>query len=683
MRTDSVGLFWQDMPLSKKRGERVLGPMPPIPETDWRAPRDFPNLSAAPIIGLDTETYDPQLLTKGPGWARRAASAVKRSKGVPEYLHALGALVGVSVAVPGRAWYFPIRHTIEHGTNLDPDNVLSWLRDALAGTQPKVGTNLIYDVGWLQEEGVQVNGPLLDISYAEALLTETGKLSLDAMAAKYLGTGKETNLLYRWCYDWYGGKEHDQRENIWRAPPSLVGPYAEADALLPLRILDCQIPVLRERGLLDLFDMECRLTRLLLAMRFRGVRVDLAQAQLVDDKLTKRIDDAQQRLNDITGSEVNVNAGASIAVAFDKVGLSYPLTPKSGQPSFTRGFLKSIEHPIPRTIMEIRRCMKLRDTFVRSYIMEAHVGGRVHGQFHPIRNEGYGTRSGRFSSSNPNLQNIPSRDAELAPLVRSIFIPEEDATWMRFDYSQIEYRKLLHFAVGEGAEEARQRYRDDPDIDYHAAVQDELHRRTGRRIERKPTKNINFGMIYGMGKDKLGRELSLTKQEAAALFRDYHAAVPYVKETMDATMEEAQKLGYIQTVLGRRSYFETWVPSGYMNEGVPLPYDAALRKHGSHIERAGLHKALNRRLQGSAADLIKVALLKCWESGLFAEDRLPLLTVHDENDFSAKDPLDPVWAEIRHVMETALELRVPIRADMEAGANWGSLKKLLVSRRAL
>jgi DNA polymerase I-like protein with 3'-5' exonuclease and polymerase domains len=675
VRTDSYGMFWQDLPVSRKHGERVLGPMPTIPDTGWTAPKEFPNIKDAPVIGLDVETYDPHLKTMGPGWARRRRSSEKRAKGVPAYLHPVGSLVGVSVAAYGKAWYFPLRHTIRPETNLQPENVLAWLNYVLSGHQPKIGANLIYDVGWLQEEGVTVNGPLWDVSYAEALLSEIDKLSLDAISEKYLFRGKETNLLYQWCKDWYGGSS-DQRKNIWRAPPCLVGPYAEADALLPLRIFEIQKKKLEAENLYNVFDIECRLTRLLIAMRYRGVRVDLERAAEVDELLSTEIEKSQHALDKIAGTSVDVNKAASIAIVFDKAGLKYPLTPKTKKPSFTKTFLEGMSHPVAKTITETRHFIKLRDTFIRSYIVDAEVGGRIHGQFHSMRNESFGTRSGRLSSSNPNLQNIPTR-TEQGKWIRSCFIPDEGKIWTRYDYAQIEYRLLLHFAVGEGAEIARQEYHDNPDLNYHASVQQKIKMMTGRDIGYKPAKNINFGLIYGMGKPTLADELGLPIGEANALFRDYHASVPYVKSTMDFYSSQTQAQGYVETLLGRRSRFDLWESTKYNDYSIPTTLEKALYAYGEYqIQRAGLHKSLNRLLQGSAADILKLAMLACYENGLFKDDGLPMLTVHDELDFSAEDPRDPIWKQIQEVMETVIPIRLPIRAEREVGPNWGELEGL-------
>jgi DNA polymerase I-like protein with 3'-5' exonuclease and polymerase domains len=676
MRTDDVGIFWQDFPAKTKRGERVLGPMPPIPETGWSTPKEFPNLSAAGVLGVDVETYDPHLKDTGPGWARRDPANAKPPAGVPGYLHGDGCLVGVSVAVPERSWYFPMRHTVQPETNMDPDAVLAWLSDTLGGDTPKVGANLIYDLGWLREEGVNVGGPCFDVQWAEALLHEQRTIALDDLGERYLERGKETNALYRWCADWYGGGEKDQRANLWRSPPTLVGPYAEADAEMPIAILERQWPLLRSEGLLDLFLMECSQLPMLLDMRFRGVPVDLDAAQAADDKLSEKIEVGEGLLSGIAGRRVNVNAGEDLGHLFDALGLEYPLTPLSKKPSFTKPFLKSVQHPVGNAIAEVRRCMKLRDTFVRSYIMGSHVNGRIHCEFHPLRGTGYGTRSGRYSSSNPNLQNIPSRDPEMAPIMRGIFIPEHGCRWRQRDYSQIEYRFLVHFAVGQGAEQVRQEFRDKPDTDYHAKTQTIVTHKTGRKLARKSIKNINFGLIYGMGLPALAALFGMPVKEVQSLFQDYHAALPFVRSTMDEVSKFAELQGYVTTILGRRSRFDLWEPKEYDPSAPALALDKAVSRYGPNIKRAGTHKALNRKLQGSAADLIKKATIDCYRQGLFAEGRLPLLTVHDELDFSDDGTNPEAWAEIKHVMENALQLEIPVLVDDEVGPDWGHLKKV-------
>lgn len=640
--------------------------MPPIPDTGWEAPKDFPRLDAAPVISFDTETWDPELLTHGPGWARGK-----------------GHIVGVSIAVPERSWYFPVRHTIRPETNMDPELVFRWLKDTLGTKTPKVGANLLYDVGWLSEEGVVVRGDLFDVQFAEALLDERAEVDLDTLGEKYCGAGKVTEAIYQWCSDFYGGNATgDQRKNLWRAPPCLVGPYAEGDASLPLQVLALQWPILEREGLLDLFHLENGLIPLLVAMRREGVAVDLAGAEKAGEELRKRAAEGQERLRALAGCEVNVNAADSIAKAFDAAGLKYNRTAK-GKPSFTKEFLAAVEHPIAKEIMEIRKCEKLRGTFIESYVLDSHINGKVYGQFHPLRGKDGGTRSGRFSSSTPNLQNLPSRDEELAPLVRGVFRPDDGhVLWRKYDYSQIEYRFMIHFCIGQGAEEARALFNANPDTDYHEMALDlvapaagwDISRPELRKKHRKPIKNINFGLIYGMGVDKLARGLGLSPKEGKALFAAYHRGVPFAKPTMDAAMEEASATGTVTTILGRKSRFDLWEPANWGEDTIALPYEKAILTYGN-VRRAYTHKALNRRLQGSAADLMKMAMWICWKTGVFDATGVPRLTVHDELDFSDPGGRDEAFAEMKHILETAITLRIPVRADLDVGPDWGHAKE--------
>jgi DNA polymerase I-like protein with 3'-5' exonuclease and polymerase domains len=651
------GLFWQDS------GPAVTRLMPPIPETGWRTPRDFPNLAAAKALAIDCETYDPELLDHGPGWARGR-----------------GHIVGISVGTDdGYRAYFPMRHTVEPEYNLPPDKVLAWAAVELARpTQPKLGANLIYDVGWLRQEGVRVAGELFDVEFAEALLDEAATVNLGDLGTRYLGIGKTSAQLYDWCRAWYGGGE-DQRANIWRAPPRLVGPYAEGDVDLPFRVLDKQWQRLQAEGLIDLFRMECALIPLLVEMRFAGVSVDLAHAEQVRADLLAASIEEQAKLRSIVGFEINVNAAASIAKAFDKFGYSYERTPK-GAPSFDKDFLTGCKNPVADAIDEIRKLDKLRTTFVENYILGAHVNGKVYCSFNPLRADETGTRSGRFSSNDPNLQNIPVRDKVWGKKLRSLFtIDSGHKQWRKFDYSQIEYRFLVHFAVGPGADEARQKYITDPSTDYHAWVQQlvapvagwDLSTAELRKLHRFLTKNLNFGAVYGIGEGHMAELLQKPRSEAKQILNSYHEALPFVRATMQACIRQIEQQGYISTILGRRSRFDLW-ESAQQRGTLPLPYQQALLAYGQ-IKRAYAYRSLNRRLQGSAADLFKRAMLQCWQSGVYSYTGVPRLIVHDEEDFSDAGGTDEAFAEMKRVMETALVLRVPVMAEEERGANWGQL----------
>ncbi len=663
MRFDADGLFWQDAPVESTRGSRAPRPQPPIPDTGWKPPREFPNLSGAAVIALDTETYDPELTDRGPGWARHS-----------------GHLCGVSIAVEDAAWYFPMRHSIEPEDNLDPENVLAWLRDTLGNPkQPKIGANLYYDAGWLQEEGVIVRGELVDVQYAEALLEEQSHVNLEHLGQKYLGTGKDTDLLKKWIMDYYAPAKTAWRGDIHRCPPRLVGHYAEMDAVLPFQIIKQQYKRLAQENLVDVFRLECGLIPLLVAMRFRGARVDLDKATQIKEELDATAAGYREELKRLTGVEVNVNAAESIAQAFDNLGLAYPRTKATdnapnGKPSFVKTFLEHLDHPVGDLIRGIREAEKMANTFIQSYILDAHVDGRVYGQFHSLRGDENGTRSGRLSSSTPNLQNIPTR-TEMGKRIREVFIPDDGRFWERYDYSQIEYRLLAHHAVGPRSDDIRRRYCTDPETDYHEETRRMVHEIAHMLLDRKPVKNINFGLTYAMGKPKLVRSLGLTKEQGDELFEAYHHAVPFTKATLESCDEEAQRLGYITTLLGRRSRFDLWEPKEWRGRGErqrALPYEVAVREYG-HVRRAMTHKALNRRLQGGAADVMKRAMARAWDDGVFHIIGVPMLTVHDELDLDNDGQHPDAWRELEHILEETTPLRVPVRADHESGPNWGKL----------
>ncbi len=639
--------------------------MPEIPYTGWRARSvsDLPDLRRCRVISFDTETKDPKLNEAGPGWGR-----------------GFGHIVGLSFAAPGvPGFYLPIRHETRPEENLDPEPVLRYAAAMLdTPAIPKVGANLIYDAGWLAWEKVPLKGILYDVQFAEALLdSETPRVGLDHLATKYLGHGKVTNLLYKFLADWSGrGEAHPRlREDIYRCPPSLVGAYAEGDADQPLAILERQWPLMERRGVLDLFHLECRLIPLLVAMRIKGAPVDIDYAERFEQELAGELKVIEGQLAEVAGMKVNPNSSTDLKAAFLRNGIPIPI--KRGtedKVTFDAASLEALEgtHPLPDLILQWRQREKVRGTFIQSYILNAHVNGRIHTSFHPLKGDSGGTRSGRLSSSDPNLQNIPVR-TEVGKRVRRAFVASKGARWRKWDYSQIEYRLLAHHAVGPGADDLRAKFNNNPDIDYHELVQDLIRSMTGLELERRPVKTINFGLIYGMSQKELARRLLLSASQGADLFKNYHRAAPFARATMDEAVKEAERYGTVTTLLGRRSDFNLWVGAGWEDEARGLPYEKALTKYGSKLKRAYTHKALNRRLQGGAADIMKKAMVDCYEAGIFDESAagIPLLTVHDELDFEDFGDEDaPVWGAMREIMEHCVQTRVPIRIDEKRGANW-------------
>lgn len=641
---------------------------PRLPDNGWRPPSEFPRLDGAKRIAIDLETKDPNLTTKGPGEVRGD-----------------GHIVGVGVGVDtGERWYFPMRHEFGGG-NMSPDMVLNWARDELGRAhQPKIGANIMYDVSWLRAEGVRVAGQLRDVQYAQALLDENARsYALARLAKQWLDEGKNDDEMYKWLAATYGGKptRREQAGRIHLAPAALVGPYCESDCDLPMRIYDLQVKELAAQGLMDLYDMESDLTPLLLDMRWHGVAIDEERAGEVSRIIHAKTDEAQNILNDAAGGVVDVYSADSIAKLFDKQGITYPTT-AAGNPSFVKNWLEGHESPLAQSISKVRKYAKAVGTFIDGAILDNLINGRIHAQFHPLKSDENGTVTGRFSSSNPNLQNLPSRDEYLAPLIRSLFIPNEGhPRWRRYDYSQIEYRLLAHYARGDGADDVRQKFIDDPRTDFHEMVRQLIYTVTGTLLDRKPTKNVNFGLCYGMGKPKLIRQLGLSDTEGNKLFNAYHTGAPFVKTTYDDAMGIAQERGYVKTLLKRRRRFDYWEERKWSEDKQAMRKEAAIEKWGDEpkIHRAGTHAALNAILQGSSADIIKKAMVVAYKAGVFDIIGVPLVTVHDELDHSDDGTPEAAEAfkELQHIMQTCVTLKIPILADAEVGPNWGELKEVV------
>ena len=644
MRFDSLGFFWHDKPKERTQLRVERGPLP-IPDTGWEMPKEFPRLDAAKVISIDIETHDPELETKGPGMRRD------------------GYMCGLAVGAEDHQgniskWYFPFGHIL--GENLSERNVLSWAKDNLAGDQPKVGANILYDIMYLDNAGVKIGGRWHDVLMRDFLLDENHfKYDLDSVAERSLSEKKETNQLYDWLRGSFNGKIPS---NIWRAPSSLVGPYAETDAELPLKLYRIQQPLLEKEGLLVVSDLESRLLPMLLAMSKRGVRIDLERAEALNQELESRI---KRDLEALGG--INVDAPREVAPLFDKLGLKYPLTLKSKEPSFTKGFLEHHPHPIAKQIIDLRKWKKFKSTFIEGYILGKHVNGKVYPSFNPR-----GARTGRLSSSRPNLQNIPIRDPELGPLIRSLFIPEAGESWWKLDYSQIEYRYLVHLGTGDVAERLKKRYRTDITTDIHQEVSNLLDGKATVKIDRKTGKNLNFGIIYGLGIAALAHDLKMEYDETAILRNTYFTIFPFAKELSDKAKRLASNRGFVRTIMGRRRRFDDWVPAAYDDKRDAIRgREKALAIYGNQIKRAYVHKALNSVIQGSAAEIIKEAMACIFESGL-CNEIVPMLTVHDELDFSSSN--EKAVLQAKEIMEQSTKLSIPLLVDIDQGANWGECK---------
>ena len=672
MRSDADGLFWQDRPVERTNKAPVARVMPPIPDTGWR-PKDFPCLKHAKEIVIDVETKDEGLNEgRGPGTHRDDSY-----------------IVGLAVGADGESWYFPMRH--ELGGNLDADVVLEWAGEELTRpNQPKIGANILYDLEWLSVEGVDVEGPFLDVQYAEPLIDETAlSYSLDSLGLKYTGEGKVDEELYKWLARAYGGNptRASQGGRIWRAPVSLAGPYAEGDVTLPWHVLKKQLVELESNKLTDLFNLECGLIPILLGMRKRGVRVDIGRAEEVSATMGKRIITMQEHLNSLAGHHVDVY-GKNLAPIYDAQGIKYPRTPK-GAPSFRKDWLAKQTDPVSEAIMEVRRLSKFKGTFIDGYILNGSDGDRIYGQFHANKSDDSGTISGRFSSSDPNLQNIPSRDPELGPLIRSMFLPEEDEDWYKSDYGQVEPRIGFHYARGPIAAAIREQYKLNPFLDCYDAMLSGMPAGIGRR----EVKAIYLGMSYGMGVPKLARQLGVPLEVAQRYYDQFFAGAAYIKDLADRCSDTAAKSGFIRTHLGRIRHFNMWEPRKWYSDEDKArisrekgsdyftPVDskeAAIAKWGMQVKRAYTYRAGNALHQGTAADIMKKAMVDTYKAGVYDVIGWPLLTVHDELDNSVPRTKEGVQAirEQKHIMETCVTLRIPLIVDLEVGPSWGEVAKV-------
>jgi len=607
------------------------------PRSDWTPPETLPDLSSAKRIAVDLETKDPDLRLSGPGWATGN-----------------GYVTGIAIATDNWSGYLPIRH--EGGGNLDTGFVLRWLNKTLSGDADKIFHNALYDVGWLKREGVEIRGKIHDTVIAAPLVDEhRRRYSLDSLGEDYCEDRKDETLLK----DAASAFGVDPKAEMYALPAKYVGEYAEQDAVLTLKLWDILQKKLIDENLQAIYDLESSLIPLLVEMRWKGVRVDIAEAEKSVVTLKKQEKDCIKQIKYKYGVDVDVWASASVAKAFDKAGLTYPRTQKTNAPSFTGKWLEGLNHGLPKLIVQARKYQKIRSAFIENMILEHAHKGRIHGQMHPLRGDSGGTVSGRFSYSTPNLQQVPARDPILGPLVRGLFLPEEGHSWGAFDYSQQEPRLTVHYASRmklPGADEAVSAYNEE-DADFHQIVADMAG------IDRKDAKVINLSLSYGMGKNKLIQALGINELEADALFNNYHSKVPFIKELTLSCSRKAENVGYIKTLLGRKCRFDMYEPRNEKN--TPLPFEQAYEEYGANLRRAFTYRAFNRLIQGSAADMTKQAMLDMWKEGI-----IPHIQVHDELDVSVKNKEES--RKIVEIMENCVDLAVPSKVDAEIGDTWGT-----------
>ena len=608
-------------------------------QTEWIEPEEYPDLRSYDEIAIDLETRDPELRTRGSG------SVI-----------GLGEVVGIAVAVPGRKFYFPIAHG--SGPNMDKKKTLEWFKDVCGSPATKIFHNAMYDVCWIRKLGIKINGLVVDTMIAASLIDENRfQYSLNALSWDYLGHGKSEAALNEAAKS----RGLDPKADMWQLPAMEVGSYAEKDAELTLELWQIFKKEIVYQDIESIFNLETDLFPCLVDMRFLGVRVDVERAHKLKQDLQYQENLLLSQIKKESNIDVQIWAARSIAKVFDKLKLPYERTLKTQAPSFTKNFLQEHPHPVVKQIAKAREINKAHTTFIDTIIKYEHKG-RIHAEINQIRSDAGGTVTGRFSYNNPNLQQLPARNKDLGPMIRSLFIPEENCTWGCFDYSQQEPRLVVHYAALHKfptVYDVVDAYENDSSTDFHQTVADMA------KIPRSQAKTINLGLFYGMGKAKLQAELGVSKDKAAELFDQYHAKVPFVKQLMNSASNRAQERGQIRTLLGRLCRFHLWEPNQFgMHKA--MSHEDALREHGPGIRRAFTYKALNKLIQGSAADMTKKAMLELYKEGILAH-----IQIHDELDLSVES--DAKAKKIIEIMENAVSLEVPNKVDYESGKTWGDI----------
>lgn len=665
---------------------------------NWHIKDEWRDVSNADKIAIDTETYDPDLQAAGAGWARKS-----------------GHLCGVSIAAKfgDEIWsnYYPINHP--NTNNWPKDKVIDYITDCFKKAKVRVFANAEYDMGWLNRYGVPLsamiaNGPIDDVLAKAVLVDETWlSHSLDNVGAFYVGERKDEELLKdHQVRSTYGIQ--DIKKDLWKLPAGFVGAYAEQDAVLTLKADDALDPYIAHhpltgKSLEKVYDLERRLIPMLFEIHKRGVKIDVNRAEQVKVELEQKKQELQNKINEIGGLKININSGDDIGAACDNLGISYPRTARTNKPSFTADFLDNSDNEFLLMIREARKIGKVQSTFIDP-IIDKCVDGRIYPQLNALKrvedglDGSSGTITGRLSCVKPNLQQVSSRDKVLAPIVRSIFLPDEGYLWGNFDYSQQEPRMTIHIAhllrqlgvVGlDRVEEAVATFNANPRTDNHQMVADMVG------IARRPAKTINLGLSYGMGALKLAKKLGLPTEidergkevagkEAKDLMKLFNQKLPYLKGFMNCAAQRAQNVGAVTTLLGRHSRYNLWTAKNWaksqhlgmrVKEDIERDIEQLGEKsdwYGVPLVRAKTFSAMNHIVQGSSADQTKLAMLTVYENKIV----LPYTQIHDALDC----PIDKTRVhahvkEIHDAMVHAMELVVPTVVDVELGETWGSVQK--------
>jgi len=649
-------------------------------------PEDL-NLEGVDTVAIDIETYDPNLKTKGSGAIRKD-----------------GFICGIAVATNNDLAYFPLRHSDTDISFERINKIWQVLNDKIFQNESitKVFHNAMYDVCWIRAvTGMMIKGRIVDTMIAASVVDENRfKYSLDALSKDYLNEEKYKYDLQQKTLEWSGGTVKDPMTNMHKLPASIVKEYAKQDVNLTYKLwklFDKKIDEVlytkddgEQKTCRQIFELETKLFLCLVDMKFKGVRIDVAKAILFGRHLKKRRDQIIKAIESITTIHVDIWAAASIKKLLDHLCIKdYKVTPKSKMPQLPKDYLRKHNNKCLRMIAKAREYDKAVNTFIDGLLEYVHED-RIHADINQIRSDTGGTVTGRFSMSNPNLQQIPSK-GYIGGKMRELFIPEDGCEWGSFDYSQQEPRIVVHYAIKLGlpGTESLQQEFDRDDADFHQIVADMAN------ISRKQAKTINLGLFYGMGKIKLQRELGLDQRQAKELFNEYHSRVPFVRQLSQELIAFAKENKLLFTLHDRFCRFDRWETTNkewnpetnrfnevplYTKEQAMEAFKAEMldkykenkidSNYMDYFERyytpAFTYKALNRLIQGSAADMTKKAMVDLHEKGI-----IPHIQIHDELCFSITDHEPEL---IKNVMEQTIPLEVKNKVDFESGSNWGTIK---------
>ncbi|MEX5287789.1 DNA polymerase I [Acinetobacter towneri] len=553
-------------------------------------------------------------------------------------------IVGFSIAFDAKdAYYVPLAHDYEGAPQqLNRDQVLAQIKPILENNAvDKIGHHLKYDAHVLENHGIHLQGWYFDTILASYVLNSVAtRHGMDDVARLYLSHLTTS-------YEQIAGKGVKQK-TFNQIEIETAAHYAAEDAHVTYRLYEVLSAKLQKHPELVniLHNIEMPVARVLTSMEENGIQLDLKFLDQLGVDFSQTMQDLENQIVELAGENFNVSSPKQVGeILFDKLGLKGGKKTATGQYSTSESVLEKIEHPISSLILDYRGLSKLKSTYTDGLLKQANNDThRVHTSYHQAL-----TATGRLSSTDPNLQNIPIR-TEIGRQIRKAFVAPEGRVLLAADYSQIELRLMAHFS------------QDDALLDAFNHGQD-VHRRTAAEVlgialedvtsdQRRQAKAVNFGLLYGMSEFGLIRQLGFTREESQNYIKQYFQRYPGIYEYMQRTRQVALEQGFVETILGRRLYTP----------------DIAARN--MMVRKAAERAAINAPLQGSAADIIKMAMIEVDKILPQAQAKM-LLQVHDELVFEVDaDAADELAPKLAEVMQSVVEISVPLVVEVGKGNNW-------------